>query len=82
MLKVTREEAEAWCKSNGNILYYETSAKNSTNLADTFQGVAREIVRLKQTLDESSLQNPAQRGTPLKPDTETTPRPDASTCQC
>ena len=82
VLKVTREEAEAWCKSNGNILYFETSAKNSTNLADTFQGVARAIVKVKQTMEDSSLQNPTQRGVILKQNTETTSRSDSSTCNC
>lgn len=82
MLKVTREEAEAWCKSNGIILYFETSAKNSTNLIDTFQGVARAIVKLKLTMEESSLQNPTHRGMLLKQNTEPTTRSDASGCSC
>lgn len=34
--KVDREEAEAWCKENGDLPYIETSAKDATNVEASF----------------------------------------------
>ncbi|XP_037789869.1 ras-related protein Rab-9A-like [Penaeus monodon] len=34
--KVTTEEAEAWCKENGDLPYIETSAKDATNVETAF----------------------------------------------
>ena len=35
--KVNAEEAKAWCTKNGGIPYYETSAKDDTNVKDAFE---------------------------------------------
>ena len=42
-----REEAEEWCRRNGNLLYFETSAKDNINLEKVFFSVARELVKLE-----------------------------------
>lgn len=34
--RVTVEEAEAWCKENGDLPYIETSAKDATNVEASF----------------------------------------------
>ena len=34
--QVSKEAAEAWCKDNGNIPYFETSALGGTNVDDAF----------------------------------------------
>eukprot|EP01121_Diplochlamys_sp_Union-15-3_P020337 TRINITY_DN7913_c0_g5_i1.p1 TRINITY_DN7913_c0_g5~~TRINITY_DN7913_c0_g5_i1.p1 ORF type:complete len:184 (-),score=34.87 TRINITY_DN7913_c0_g5_i1:3-554(-) len=38
---VSQKRAEAWCKSKGDIPYFETSAKESTNVEHAFDIVAR-----------------------------------------
>ncbi|KAH3714397.1 Ras family [Pelomyxa schiedti] len=38
---ITASEAMAWCKSKGNITYFETSAKESINVEQAFQMIAR-----------------------------------------
>jgi hypothetical protein len=38
---VTKERALAWCQSKGNLPYFETSAKDATNLEEAFQCVAK-----------------------------------------
>ena len=78
MLKVSREEAEAWCKVNGIFHYFETSAKNSTNLVETFQGVARGIITLKQTMEDSSMQY--RTGIVLNRNAETAASTDSTSC--
>lgn len=34
--KVEREEAETWCRENGDLPYIETSAKDATNVEASF----------------------------------------------
>lgn len=38
---VTTKRAQAWCQANGNIPYFETSAKEAINVDQAFQTVAR-----------------------------------------
>ena len=38
--KVSAEKAKMWCKTNGNLLYFETSAKDGTSVTDAFKEVA------------------------------------------
>jgi len=38
---VAQENAKEWCQVNGNIPYFEISAKEGTNLEDVFQVIAR-----------------------------------------
>ena len=78
MLKVSREEAEAWCKVNDIFRYFETSAKNSTHLVETFQGVARGIITLKQTMEDSSMQY--RKGIVLNRNAEMTASTDSTSC--
>lgn len=35
--QVSTEEAQAWCKDNGDYPYFETSTKYSTNVATAFE---------------------------------------------
>ncbi|KAJ7036961.1 ras-related protein Rab7 [Mycena alexandri] len=39
--QVTQKRSIAWCKSEGNIPYFETSAKEATNVDQAFQIVAK-----------------------------------------
>ena len=38
--QISIEVAQEWCKNNGNIPYYETSAKENVNIEETFQAIA------------------------------------------
>ncbi len=39
--KVTREMAQQWCAQNGGVPYFETSAKEDTNVKDAFEMSAK-----------------------------------------
>ncbi|XP_038658390.1 ras-related protein Rab-9A [Scyliorhinus canicula] len=42
--QVSAEEAQAWCKENGNHPYFETSAKDATNVAVAFEEAVRRVL--------------------------------------
>lgn len=44
--KVTSEEANHWCNENGKMPYYETSAKESTNVEQAFVAAIKRIANL------------------------------------
>jgi Ras-related protein Rab-9A len=44
--KVTSEEVNQWCKDNGDIPYFETSAKQATNVEQAFEGAIKRISTL------------------------------------
>ena len=39
--KVSQKRAMTWCQSKGNIPYFETSAKDATNVEVAFQTIAK-----------------------------------------
>jgi hypothetical protein len=39
---VSEQTAKLWAKNNGNITYFETSAKDSTNINSAFERAAKE----------------------------------------
>ena len=47
--KVPKAKALSWCKQNGDIPYYEASAKDETNVKDAFEMAARLSLRNQST---------------------------------
>ena len=39
--KVKSEDINKWCKANGNITYYETSAKTAVKVKEAFENLAK-----------------------------------------
>ncbi|XP_064607910.1 ras-related protein Rab-9A-like [Liolophura sinensis] len=48
---VSAEEAQQWCQANGQMPYYETSAKDSTNVDLAFMAAVRRLKELEDRLD-------------------------------
>jgi Ras-related protein Rab-7A len=42
--QVSSKQAQSWCNSVGNIPYYETSAKNATNVEEAFQDIGQKAL--------------------------------------
>uniref|UniRef100_F7DKB3 small monomeric GTPase n=2 Tax=Monodelphis domestica TaxID=13616 RepID=F7DKB3_MONDO len=49
--QVSTEEAQAWCRDNGNYPYFETSAKDATNVAAAFEEAVRRILATEDRSD-------------------------------
>lgn len=45
---VTSKRAQAWCQANGNMPYFETSAKEAINVDQAFQTIARNALAQEQ----------------------------------
>ena len=39
-MQVSREQAMEWCQANGNLSYFETSARDVVNIEEAFQSIA------------------------------------------
>jgi len=48
---VSQKRALGWCQSNGNIPYFETSAKEAINVETAFQTIARNALK-QETEDD------------------------------
>ena len=49
---VTTKRAQAWCQANGNMPYFETSAKEAINVAQAFQAVAKNALQQDANFNE------------------------------
>ncbi|KAH8417716.1 hypothetical protein KR222_004745, partial [Zaprionus bogoriensis] len=46
--QVSVRAAEEWCKLRNNILYFETSAKDGSNVEEAFETIARKTLDMKE----------------------------------
>ncbi|KAL4608876.1 ras-related protein Rab-9A-like [Arapaima gigas] len=49
--QVTPEDARHWCRDNGDHPYYETSAKDATNVAAAFEEAVRRVLAVEERGD-------------------------------
>ncbi|KAG8519783.1 Ras-related protein Rab-9A [Galemys pyrenaicus] len=49
--QVSTEEAQAWCRDNGDYPYFETSAKDATNVAAAFEEAVRRVLASEDRSD-------------------------------
>jgi len=52
--KVPVEKVKAWCEENGQLPYYETSAKEQTNVNEAFEDATKRILKNKDFFLSSS----------------------------
>lgn len=68
--QVSSEEAQEWCRENGDFPYFETSAKDSTNVAIAFEEAVRRVLALEDRhehlipTDTVNLHRKPRGGTP------------------
>ncbi|KAK6473587.1 ras-related protein Rab-9B [Huso huso] len=55
--QVTTEEAQIWCQENGSYPYFETSAKDDTNVEVAFEEAVRQVLAVEEQLEHSILGN-------------------------
>jgi len=54
---VTQKRAQAWCQANGNIPYFETSAKEAINVDQAFQTIAKNALQQESNLEPDMIPN-------------------------
>eukprot|EP01117_Protostelium_nocturnum_P003889 TRINITY_DN15150_c0_g1_i1.p1 TRINITY_DN15150_c0_g1~~TRINITY_DN15150_c0_g1_i1.p1 ORF type:complete len:207 (+),score=61.31 TRINITY_DN15150_c0_g1_i1:120-740(+) len=54
---VTEKRARAWCAANGNIPYFETSAKDATNVDQAFLTIAKNALSQETTSEANIINN-------------------------
>jgi len=52
---VTQKRAQAWCQANGNIPYFETSAKEAINVAQAFQTIAKNALANDSSFNDDPI---------------------------
>ncbi|XP_056412177.1 ras-related protein Rab-9A [Hyla sarda] len=50
--QVSMEEAQIWCRDNGNHPYFETSAKDAINVAAAFEEAVRNVLAIEERSDQ------------------------------
>ncbi|XP_076061087.1 ras-related protein Rab-9A-like isoform X2 [Oratosquilla oratoria] len=60
--KVDMEEAERWCKENGDVPYVETSAKDATNVEDAFMLCVKRWANTEGRMERPPMPDTVQLG--------------------
>jgi len=71
---VTTQKAQTWCQTNGDIPYFETSAKDAQNVEQAFQTIA------KNALQQESNSKPIFDPKELVDVSKNTPKQESSSC--
>ena len=53
--EVGEDEARAWCEETGCCPYFETSAKDDTNVGAAFEAAVREVLATEDQIDHALL---------------------------
>ncbi|TKC37324.1 hypothetical protein EI555_006140 [Monodon monoceros] len=65
--QVSAEEAQAWCRDNGNYSYFATSAKDATNVAAAFEEAVRRVLATEDRSDRLMQTDTVSLHRKLKP---------------
>ncbi|XP_077983948.1 ras-related protein Rab-9A-like [Glandiceps talaboti] len=49
--QVTAEEADRWCDGNGQVPYYETSAKDAVNVDEAFSAAVKQLLKMEERME-------------------------------
>ena len=72
--KIPTNKALEWCKQNNDIGLFETSAKESTNVNDAFEKVAREALKSQNYSGGINLPNVTDKNIQLHGDNNGEPK--------
>ncbi|KAH7816108.1 Rab7a2 [Monocercomonoides exilis] len=64
---VSTKKAEGWCRSNGSMTHFETSAKDNTNVEQAFFDVARTAIS-REIVEDDEIQHAVDIHTDVEPD--------------
>ncbi|KAH7816808.1 Rab7a1 [Monocercomonoides exilis] len=63
---VSTKKAEGWCRSKGSMAYFETSAKDNTNVEQAFLDIARTALS-RETIEDDTIQSSVDVQAETKP---------------
>lgn len=80
MFKVSTKRAQQWCQSKNGLPYFETSAKESINVEQAFQTIARNA--LAQESDAELFNDDFPKNVKLTPSSTNNSSSGGDNCAC